>query len=47
MINSKEGWNYNIKNSLISRGAIKNSLISRGAVKTLGLPSAHHFFNIF
>lgn len=37
MINSKEGWNYNIK----------NSLISRGAVKTLGLPSAHHFFNIF
>jgi len=37
MINSKEGWNCNIK----------NSLINRGGVETLGLPSAHHFFKIF
>lgn len=37
MIYSKEGWKYNIK----------NSLISRGGVEILGLPSAHHFFTIF
>lgn len=37
MIYSKEGWNYNIK----------NSLISRGGVEILGLPSAHHFFHHF
>lgn len=37
MINSEEGWNYNIK----------NSLVSRGGVETLGLPGAHHFFTIF
>ena len=26
---------------------IKNSLISRGGVETLGLPGARHFFTMF